>query len=99
MARTDDMIEHPVTGERIEFLETARDTDGEALRMRLLVEPRGFAAAEHVHPRQDERFEILSGTESTEWMSTSPRMTANPIGAPVDPGAMIEARKAEALAW
>lgn len=61
MARTGDTIEHPVTGERIEFLETARDTDGEALRMRLLVEPRGFAAAEHVHPRQDERFEILSG--------------------------------------
>ncbi len=62
MARTGDIIEHPVTGERIEFLTTAQDTGGESLRMELLVEPRGFAAAEHVHPRQDERFEILSGT-------------------------------------
>ena len=62
MARTGDTIEHPVTGERIEFLTTAQDTGGESLRMELLVEPRGFAAAEHVHPRQDERFEILSGT-------------------------------------
>jgi mannose-6-phosphate isomerase-like protein (cupin superfamily) len=61
MARTGDNIEHPVTGERIEFLTTAGDTGGEALRMELLVEPRGFAAAEHVHPRQEERFEILSG--------------------------------------
>ncbi len=61
MARTGDNIEHPVTGERIEFLTTAKDTGGESLRMELLVEPRGFAAAEHVHPRQDERFEILSG--------------------------------------
>lgn len=62
MARTGDTIEHPVTGERIEFLTTAGDTGGESLRMQLLVEPRGFAAAEHVHPRQEERFEILSGT-------------------------------------
>jgi len=29
--------------------------------MHLLVENRGFAAAEHVHPNQDERFEILAG--------------------------------------
>ena len=64
MARTGDTIEHPVTGERIEFLTTAEDTGGESLRMELLVEPRGFAAAEHVHPKQDERFEILSGTLS-----------------------------------
>ncbi len=62
MARTGDTIEHPVTGERIEFLTTAGDTGGESLRMELLVEPRGFAAAEHVHPRQDEHFKILSGT-------------------------------------
>jgi mannose-6-phosphate isomerase-like protein (cupin superfamily) len=62
MARTGDNIEHPVTGERIEFLTTAEDTGGESLRMELLVEPRGFAAAEHVHPRQDEHFKILSGT-------------------------------------
>jgi cupin domain len=31
-------------------------------RIEALVEPRGFAAAEHVHPKQEERFEILSGT-------------------------------------
>jgi quercetin dioxygenase-like cupin family protein len=60
MPRTGDVIEH-LTGEHFEFRKTARDTGGELLRIEALVEPRGFAAAEHVHPKQDERFEILSG--------------------------------------
>lgn len=37
--------------------------------------------------------------ESTEWTRTSPQMAANPIGVPVDPGAMIAARRAEASDW
>ena len=61
MARAGDVIEH-LTGERFEFQKTADDTDGKLLRIEALVEPRGFAAAEHVHPKQEERFEILSGT-------------------------------------
>lgn len=61
MARAGDVIEH-LTGERFEFQKTAEDTGGESLRIEALVEPRGFAAAEHVHPKQEERFEILSGT-------------------------------------
>jgi quercetin dioxygenase-like cupin family protein len=61
MANAGDTIEHPVTGERFKFLKTAEDTNGKLLRMEVLVEPRGFAAAEHIHPKQNERFEILSG--------------------------------------
>jgi mannose-6-phosphate isomerase-like protein (cupin superfamily) len=61
MARAGDVIEH-LTGERFEFRKTAEDTGGELLRIEALIEPRGFAAAEHVHPKQEERFEILSGT-------------------------------------
>jgi mannose-6-phosphate isomerase-like protein (cupin superfamily) len=60
VAITGDIIEH-LTGERFEFQKTAEDTGGELLRIEALVEPRGFAAAEHVHPKQEERFEILSG--------------------------------------
>ena len=60
MARTGDVIEH-LTGEHFTFRKTAEDTGGELVRIEALVEPRGFAAAEHVHPRQEERFEILSG--------------------------------------
>ena len=62
MIRTGDTIENPVTGERITFLATSVDTDGEAVVFETFVQPDGFVAAAHVHPKQEERFEILSGT-------------------------------------
>ena len=61
MIHAGDIIENPVTGERIVFLETSRDTSGEAVVFETFVRPDGFVAAAHVHPKQ-ERFEILSGT-------------------------------------
>jgi len=62
MARAGDTLEHPVTGERIVFLKTARDTDGELLQLDFFMKPGGFVAAAHVHPHQEERFEVLSGS-------------------------------------
>jgi quercetin dioxygenase-like cupin family protein len=62
MIRTGDIIEHPVTGERVRFLETAAETDGERLLLEFHVRPHGFVAAAHIHPQQDERFEVLAGT-------------------------------------
>jgi quercetin dioxygenase-like cupin family protein len=61
MARSGEMIENPVTRERIRFLRTSQETTGELTEFEVIVEPRGFAAAEHVHPKQEERFEVLSG--------------------------------------
>ena len=52
---------HPVTGERIVFRKRARDTAGELLEMTFYLAPRGFIAAPHVHPNQEERFEIIGG--------------------------------------
>ena len=49
---------HPVTGERIVFRKRARDTGGKLLEMNLYLAPNGFIAAAHVHPYQEERFEI-----------------------------------------
>lgn len=49
---------HPVTGERIVFRKRSRDTNGELLEMSLFLAPQGFIAAAHVHPNQEERFEI-----------------------------------------
>jgi len=62
MIRTGDTIENPVTGERITFLATSRDTDGEAVVIETVVEPDGFVAAAHVHPSQSERFAVKEGT-------------------------------------
>ena len=62
MIRTGDTIHNPVTGERITFLATAADTDGEAVVIETVVQPDGFVAAAHVHPSQSERFAVKSGT-------------------------------------
>ncbi len=62
MAKAGDILEHPVTGERITFRKTAKDTGGELLQADMTMKPHGFVAAEHVHPFQEERFEILSGS-------------------------------------
>ena len=62
MARKADTVEHPVTGERITFLETSRETDGEYATFELRVRPHGFVVAPHVHPHAEESFEIRSGS-------------------------------------
>jgi quercetin dioxygenase-like cupin family protein len=62
LIRTGDTIENPITGERITFLTTSADTDGEAVVIETVVEPQGFVAAGHVHPSQCERFAVAAGT-------------------------------------
>ncbi len=61
MAAAGDVIENPATGQRLTFLATARDTAGEVFRAEGVFPPGGFAGVEHVHPHQDERFEVLAG--------------------------------------
>src|SRR5262249_42481812 len=62
MIRSGDTIHNPVTGERITFLATSRDTNGEAVVIETVVQPHGFVAAAHVHPSQSERFAVDDGT-------------------------------------
>ena len=61
MFRSGDTIENLVTGERIVFLQTASETDGELVVIETFVQPGGFVAAAHVHPHQEERFHVLRG--------------------------------------
>ena len=62
MIRAGDSIQNPVTGERIVFHQTAADTNGEAVVIETFVQPGGFVAAAHVHPSQEERFQVLRGS-------------------------------------
>jgi len=62
MIRKGDAIENPVTGERLLFLETSRETNGEYVLVECTVQPSGFVASAHMHPYQNERFEIEEGT-------------------------------------
>jgi len=62
MIHAGDTIYNPVTGERIVFRQTSRETNGQAVVIETFVQPDGFVAAAHVHPGQEERFEILRGS-------------------------------------
>ena len=62
MAYTGQIIDNPVSGERIEFLHTAADTSGELLEIELTLATDGRVPAAHVHPEQQERFEVLDGS-------------------------------------
>jgi quercetin dioxygenase-like cupin family protein len=56
------ILDNPITGERIIFRETAADTGGELLAIDLILAPDGHVPGAHVHPVQEERFEVISGT-------------------------------------
>jgi quercetin dioxygenase-like cupin family protein len=62
MIHAGDAIENPVTGERLVFRKTSRETGGQAVVIETFVQPNGFVAAAHVHPSQEEQFEILRGS-------------------------------------
>jgi mannose-6-phosphate isomerase-like protein (cupin superfamily) len=62
MIHAGDSIENPVTGERLVFRKTSRETGGQAVVIETFVQPNGFVAAAHVHPSQDEQFEVLRGS-------------------------------------
>jgi mannose-6-phosphate isomerase-like protein (cupin superfamily) len=62
MIRTGQTVENPLTGERLTFLKTSRDTKGEYVVVETLLQPGARVAAAHVHPHQAERFEVIAGT-------------------------------------
>jgi quercetin dioxygenase-like cupin family protein len=61
MARAGETIDNPVTGERLTWRQVAADTDGRLVMGEMVLPPGGFVAAEHVHPNQEERYEVLAG--------------------------------------
>ncbi len=62
MFRAGDIIENPITGERILFRQTSVETNGAAVIVETFVQPGGYVAATHLHPHQEERFHVLNGT-------------------------------------
>ena len=61
MAKSGEVLYNPVLQDRILYLKTAQDTDGELLSLDLFVSPRGGNPL-HVHPLQEEYFKAVSGT-------------------------------------
>jgi mannose-6-phosphate isomerase-like protein (cupin superfamily) len=61
LAAPGERIENPVTGERIVWRATSRETGGELLAFDFWLRPGGSVPLAHVHPRQEERFLIVAG--------------------------------------
>jgi mannose-6-phosphate isomerase-like protein (cupin superfamily) len=55
------VIENPARRETLAVLATASDTGGELFAYELAVEANGPGPGGHVHPKQEERFLVLSG--------------------------------------
>ena len=62
MAHAGQVLVNPLSGERFTFLKTARETNGEVLEFELELTPDGHVPGAHVHPMQQESFEVLEGT-------------------------------------
>lgn len=62
MAFSGQVLDNPISGERITFRKTAVDTGGELLAIDLELSPDGHVPRAHVHPSQEERFEVVEGT-------------------------------------
>jgi len=58
---TGQTLRNSVTGETLVFRTTSADTNGESVVVETFVEPNGAVAATHVHPAQEELFEVLGG--------------------------------------
>ena len=62
MARKGEILDNPVTGQRIIFRQTSEDTDGALLEVEsVYTKPTPSRPPVHYHPGQEERFEVLAG--------------------------------------
>ncbi len=61
MAHPGDVVEAPLFGARATFLQTTEQTNGELLRVEVVLPP-GFTVSEHIHPDQEERHQVVRGT-------------------------------------
>ena len=63
MTFTGQNLKNPASGERITIRQTAADTGGELLAIELeLPAGRRVPGGQHIHPKQEERFEVVEGT-------------------------------------
>jgi quercetin dioxygenase-like cupin family protein len=61
MSKAGDVIENPVTGERVVVRVGTEDSGGRLLAVDGYVKPGGAVTGEHVHPAIDEDFTVLRG--------------------------------------
>lgn len=55
------ILTNPDSGDIYEFLETAKDTNGQRVTMKMTLKSKGKLVPNHFHTLQDEHFEVVSG--------------------------------------
>ncbi|QMU26704.1 cupin domain-containing protein [Adhaeribacter radiodurans] len=61
MAYPNKTIRHPKTGQEIQFLLTAKETNGQLLHMQTTYQAHSTEPPAHYHPNQEEDFRVLEG--------------------------------------
>jgi mannose-6-phosphate isomerase-like protein (cupin superfamily) len=87
MTERGEMIENPVTHDRLIFRATAQDTNGALLEFDDFLLAGYICPPEHVHPRQQERFAVISGSlgiriEGREQVLNAGEKAVVPAGTP-----------------
>lgn len=54
-------ITNPINGDSYEFIETAKDTNGDSVTIKAVINSKGQLVPNHFHVFQDETFEVISG--------------------------------------
>ncbi|MDQ1616921.1 MAG: hypothetical protein QOJ60_2860 [Actinomycetota bacterium] len=90
VARAGEVIENPVTGERMTFRRTRADTGGAELEVELELAPGAFLPLKHVHARQEERFTVLAGAL---------RFSSGSATTVLEPGATVAVPAGTPHAW
>lgn len=62
MAKTNQVIENPIMGDRVKFLVTSKDSQGKVLKVELYCKPGAQGPPLHYHPLQTEKFEVIKGS-------------------------------------
>src|SRR5579884_466073 len=65
MIQAEKILVDPVRGQRIVFRKTAQDTNGELVEVEAFYQPGSEAPPAHIHPEQEEYFEVLAGSIHT----------------------------------
>lgn len=61
MAKTNQIIENPVIGDKVRFLVTSADSKGKLLKVELWCKPGAKGPPIHYHPKQTETFRVIRG--------------------------------------
>src|SRR6266568_2586871 len=80
MATAGQTFENPVTGEKMVFVKTGRETNGMVLEIEFFIQPNsGKGLSAHVHPYYAERFELIAGSAHYKLANAELSTQANDI--------------------